>query len=91
MTLSGNTFWYATSDPVAIYLFKVNNGNIRTISEICSKLTIKIPERRRSGVFIVNLEQILHMFLVFRLLTLNSKCRLGISNGILHISYEINK
>ena len=27
-------------------MFKVNNGNTRTRSEICSKLTIKIPERR---------------------------------------------
>ena len=36
--------------------------------EICSKLTIKIPERRqsrRSGIFIVNFEHILHLFLVF--------------------------
>ena len=84
MTLSGNTFWCTTSYPAAIYLFKVKNANIRTICEICSKLAIKIPKRRRSGVFIVNLKQILHMFLVFRLLTLNSKCRLGILNGILH-------
>ena len=37
-------------------LFKVNNRNIRKRYEICSKLTIKTPERaqiRRSGVFIV--------------------------------------
>ena len=27
-------------------LFKVNNRNTRTRLEICSKLTIKIPERR---------------------------------------------
>ena len=43
-------------------------------SEICSKL-IKTPERRqwrRSGVFIVNFEQISHLVLVFLLLTLNS-------------------
>ena len=42
-------------------------------TEICSKLTIKTPERRHShryGVFIVNFEQILHDFLVFPLLTL---------------------
>ena len=31
-------------------------------SEICSKLTIKIPERRRSGVFIVNFEHIFTPF-----------------------------
>ena len=29
--------------PAGIYLFKVNNGNSRTISEVCSKLTIKTP------------------------------------------------
>ena len=40
-------------------MFKVNNRNTRTRCEICSKLTIKTPERhhwRRSGVFIVNFE-----------------------------------
>ena len=31
-----------------------NNGNTRTLREICSKSTVKIPERRQS-VFIVNL------------------------------------
>ena len=30
---------------VPIYLFKVNNGNTRKISKICSKLTTKTPER----------------------------------------------
>ena len=42
--------------------------------EICSKLKIKTPEqrqRRRSDVFIVNFEHILHLVLVFLLLTLN--------------------
>ena len=42
--------------------------------EICSKLTIKTPEShqlRRSGVFIVNFENISHLVLVFLLLTLN--------------------
>ena len=32
--------------PAGIYLFKVNNKNTRTRCEICSKLTIKTPERR---------------------------------------------
>ena len=32
--------------PPGIYLLKVNNGNIRPRCEICSKLTIKTPERR---------------------------------------------
>ena len=32
--------------PVGIYMFKLNNRNTRTKDEICSKLTIKTPERR---------------------------------------------
>ena len=59
---------------LTFYLLKVNNRNARKKREICSKLTIKTPERcqwRRSGVFIVNFEHISHLFLVFLLLTLN--------------------
>ena len=33
--------------PAGIYLLKVNNRNTRIRCEICSKLTIKIPERRQ--------------------------------------------
>ena len=47
--------------PVGNYLFKVNNRNIRIKCEICSKLTVKTPERphwHRSGVFIGNFEHI---------------------------------
>ena len=46
------------------YMFKVNNRNTRTRCEICSKLTIKKPERRSltftpcSSVSIVNFEQV---------------------------------
>ena len=59
---------YATS----IYLFKVSNGNIRTMCKICSKRTIKTLERRQSrlsDIFIINLEQISQIFLIFLLLT----------------------
>ena len=45
-------------------MFKVINRNIRPRCKICSKLTIKTPERRqllRSGVFIVNFEHISHL------------------------------
>ena len=35
------------------HLFKVNNGNTKTMYEIYSKLTIMIP---RSGVFIINFD-----------------------------------
>ena len=48
-----------------IYLLKVNNGNKRTMCEICSTLTIKAPERRpwdHSDVFIVNFEQMTAAF-----------------------------
>ena len=44
--------------PAGNYMFKVNNRNTKTRCEICSKLTIKTPERRqwrRSGVFVVTL------------------------------------
>ena len=36
--------------PAGNYMFKVNTRNTRARCEICSKLTIKIPERRRRGV-----------------------------------------
>ena len=61
--------------PSCIYLLNVHRRNIRKMCEICSKLTIKIPEQRhrhRSGVFIVTFEQISHIALAaFILLTLN--------------------
>ena len=54
---------FAKTAPVIIYLFKVNNGDTRSICEIRSKLTGKTPELRWhcSGVFIVNFEQISHI------------------------------
>ena len=54
-----------------IYLFKVNNRSTRKRCETCSRLTIKTPERCRSGVFIVNFEHTPHLFLMFQLLPLN--------------------
>ena len=60
--------------PGGINLLKVNNRNTERMCEICRKLTSKTPEPRywrRSGVFIVNLERISHLLLVFLLLTLN--------------------
>ena len=51
--------------PANIYLFKVNYTKR---CEICPQLTIKIPS---SGVFIINFEHILHLFLGFLLLTSN--------------------
>ena len=40
--------------PASNYMFKVSSKNTRTRCEICSKLTIKTPERRlwlRAGVY----------------------------------------
>ena len=54
--------------PAGNYMFKVNNKNTRTRYKICSKLTIKTPERRQwrhSGVFSVNFEHTSHFVLVF--------------------------
>ena len=62
-------------------MFKVNNRNTRARCEICSKLTIKTPERRhwhRSAIFIVNFERISHLVLVFPLLTLSKLMPAGI-------------
>ena len=46
---------FQSSLPANVYLFKVNNRNIRKRCGICLKLTTKTPERRQwlgSGVFI---------------------------------------
>ena len=48
------------------------NSNTRRRCEICSKLTIKTP-----SVFIVNFEHILHLVLVFLLLTLSRQMLAG--------------
>ena len=72
-------------------MFKVSNRNNRTRFEICSKLTIKTPERnqlRRSGLFIVNFEHISHLLLVFLLLTLNRLMLTGTAiRGVLSKGY----
>ena len=75
-----------------INLFKVNNGNTRKVCEKCSKLTwihrrrklviktqgvLIVNFGRRSYVFIINFEQILHNVLVFLLLTLNKQILAG--------------
>ena len=40
-------FSFQSSFTAGIYLLKVNKRSTRTRCEICSKLTIKIPERRQ--------------------------------------------
>ena len=58
------------TSPANIYFFKVKNLDTRKKCEICSKLTIKTSERRRSGIFFVNFEHISQLFLVFVLFLL---------------------
>ena len=43
-----------------IYFFRVYNISIKRMCEICTKVTIKTPERL-SSVFIVNFEQTSHI------------------------------
>ena len=60
------------NNSAGIYLFRVNNGNTRTMCEIFLQLTTNIPEphqRRCSGVFI-NYEYITLTIFVFPLLNL---------------------
>ena len=74
MDSNQDQIYIQTVYPAGNCMFKVNNRHTRTRSEICSKLTIKTPQRRqwrRSGVFIVNYEHISHLVLVFLLLTLS--------------------
>ena len=62
--------------PANIYLLKFNNKNSRKMCEIFWKLTIKTTQRRQwrcSGVFIVNFKHILHLFVMFLLLTLSKQ------------------
>ena len=61
-------------------MLKFNNRIFRKRCEICSKLTIKTPERRHwdhSSVFIVNFKHISHLFLELLLLTLNKWMLVG--------------
>ena len=53
------------SYPSKIYLFKFKNRNNRKRYKICPKLTIKTRQWFRYGVFIDDLEHILHLFSVF--------------------------
>ena len=69
--MSVNSFSACDKSPTGIYFFKFNNGNTRTMCEICSKLKIKTPDRnqwrRSGGVFIVSFDLISHLLLVFYL------------------------
>ena len=60
----GNDIYTGKNSSINIYLFVVNNGNTRKRCKICSKSTIKSPQRR-STVFIVNFEHISYIFTPF--------------------------
>ena len=78
ITLSRQTILYL-KDKIAnlVYsagIYLLNNGNIRARCKFYSKITIKAAKQRQwcyCCVFIVNLEQILHIVMVFSLLTLS--------------------
>ena len=76
------------------YMFEVNNKNTKTKCEICSKLTIKTPERRQYSlasfgwVFFVNSEDISRLAL-FKLLTSSSLMPAGYTfSAELHVNYK---
>ena len=69
----GPSILYKFLHSVSIHLFKVNNGKTGSMFEICSKLTIKTPEERHCGVYIVNFGQISYFVQVFPFLFLNKQ------------------
>ena len=74
-----------------IYLLKVNDRSTGKKCTICSKLTVKRPERRHSypsGVICVNFERILYLLLIFLLLNLSTECFAGIC--IYHLVFKRN-
>ena len=56
------------------FTFSKSTMETRTMCEICPEVTIKTQERHyrgRSGLFVINFEEISHIALVFPVLTLN--------------------
>ena len=66
-------------------MFKINNRNTRIKCEICSKLTIKTPERRqqpRSDIFIVNFE--------IQALTKSMSMRVCVVSTLIHLFIKVS-
>ena len=66
------------SNPAGIYLLKVNNRSTRTRCEICSKLTIKTPERRHWPTVMptkLNVDEVFNKILKYALLRFFLKFR----------------
>ena len=78
MSLTFNNF---NTFLVGINMFKVKKKNTGTMCEICSKLTIKTPERRQFAISIFNPEHVLHLVLVLLKLTLNKQMLVGLITG----------
>ena len=70
MLLTKNFFEVFHKNLDGINMLQVNNGNTRTMREICSKLTIK-ASITSFWCLIVNFNHIWQVALVFPLLTLN--------------------
>ena len=79
-------FYYHMSNhvPAGIYLFKVNNRNTWTMYEICSKLTIKIPERCWWSL-LLTLNRFHTLLWYFYCWLWASKCQLGVGSKIKQI------
>ena len=79
-THNNKEFYLVGNIPADSYLFKVNNGNTGKRCEICSKLTIKTPERRQW--FLVSLLLTLNRFHIlfwhYHCWLWTSKCQLGV-------------
>ena len=79
LTITVN-FWHATTNQPAFTCSMLAIEILEQGVKVCSKLTIKKPERRqwrRAGLFNVNFEKISHLALVFLLLTLNKQLPAG--------------
>ena len=72
--------------PAGIYVLKASNRNTRTRCKICSKLTIKIPERRLASF---NFKHISHLVIVFPLLTLSKQLPTGLMRNLKINPYHI--
>ena len=88
----GNHYTNRGFHPAELYLFKVNNRNSKW-KEICSKWTIKTPKQRqwyRSGIFIVNFEQILYFLWTDKLWWAGTKKQLPFQKHLLRFGLKSN-
>ena len=51
--------------PAGIYLFRLNNGNIRRMCEICSKLTIAIRPTSLTPLVTIKNEKVIFSYLIY--------------------------